>query len=121
MALVSWWYGAGWSGLAKRMTKRIDSTLQFFSIGLLLKTLFDPFRQIGAGHVKGPLAVQFRAWGDRAFSRGVGFTVRTTVIFFGLIQVLFITLYGLLQLLLWPVIPLLPLVGAGLLLTGWTP
>lgn len=121
MALVSWWYGAGWSGVAKRLTARIDGTLAFFSVGLLLKTLFDPFRQIGAGRVQGPLAVQFRAWGDRLFSRFVGFTVRTIVIFFGLTLMCFIALLGLLQLLLWPLIPVLPLVGVVVFLIGWTP
>ena len=120
-ALFSWWYGAGWSRLGKNTVGRIDGALAFFSVGLLLKTLFDPFRQISAGRVRGPIGAQFRAWGDRQFSRGVGFVVRTTMIAFGLLVVGMLALVGLLQIIVWPLIPLLPIIGLLLTAIGWTP
>ena len=117
-ALFSWWYTTGWLALAKRTTQRAQSALGFFSVSLLLSTLFDPFRQIAAGQTGGPLAVQFRAWGDRLFSRFVGFFVRTLFIFFGLVVALGIAVIGLVLLLAWPLIPLLPLLGWVMMVMG---
>lgn len=118
MALFSWWYGAGWSRLATRIAARINGVLAFFSVGLLLRTLFDPFRQIGSGKVNGPIGVQFRAWGDRMFSRAVGFVVRSIMIFVGLFAVLFFVVIGVIQLVLWPLVPILPVFGIILTAVG---
>jgi hypothetical protein len=120
-ALFSWWYGAGWADLGRRVGQRIDSSLAFFSVGLLARTLFDPFRQIDAGTVRGPIGLQFRAWVDRTFSRFVGFFVRSTMILFGLVVAAMLGVVGIIQLLLWPLVPFLPIVGLGLMLVGWTP
>jgi hypothetical protein len=121
MALVSWWYGVGWSGLARNVRARVASALLFFSVGLLLKTLFDPFRQIDAGNVRGSLEVQLRAWFDRSFSRFVGFFVRMTVVVFGLVVAAMIGLIGVVQMLVWPLLPVLPLVGLALALWELAP
>lgn len=118
MALVSWWYGAGWSGLAKNVQTRVATALSFFSVSLLLRTLVDPFRQIDAGGVRGGLDVQLRAWFDRSFSRFVGFFVRLTVIIFGLVVATMIGLVGVIQLIVWPVLPVLPLLGVIFTLIG---
>jgi len=94
--------------------------LETFSVGLLLRTLFAPFRQISAGNVQGPMAVQVRALGDRLFSRVFGAVVRGFFILFGLIGALLAGLFGLVQLLLWPLLPVLPLVGLLLMVLGLT-
>lgn len=72
VGLLSWWYGAGWVAEAKRVRERIASTADYFSIDLLVKTLFSPFRQISAGKVNGPLGVKWRAFVDRLISRCIG-------------------------------------------------
>jgi hypothetical protein len=120
-ALFSWWYGPGWVGLSRRVGQRIDGALAFFSVGLLARTLFDPFRQIDAGKVRGPVGLQLRAWVDRSFSRIVGFFVRSTMILFGLVVAAMLGVAGILQLVLWPVMPFLPIVGLLLMIVGWTP
>lgn len=121
LALFSWWYTTGWARLLMRVSQRIESVLESFSVALLARTLFDPFRQISAGGVQGPLGVQMRAFGDRLFSRVFGAGVRTMFILMGIIASLFVALAGLVELLLWPLLPLLPLVGLALMLSGWTP
>jgi hypothetical protein len=83
--------------------------------------LFDPFRQIDAGKVHGSLQQQMQAFGNRLFSRIIGAVVRFITIIVGLIVALFLTIAGLLQLILWPLVPLLPIIGLIVGLTGWTP
>lgn len=111
VALVSWWYGAGWVGQALSLRSQIMNGLDTFSIPLLLRTLFSPFRQISASGVRGPLGVKLRAWFDKLVSRFVGAGVRIIVIAIGLAWLLLIIIVGLLRFLAWPLIPLLPIVA----------
>jgi fatty acid desaturase len=90
-------------------------------VALLLRTLFDPFRQISAGQVRGPLDVQVRAFADRLFSRVFGAVVRSFFIFIGLIATLGIGLFGVFELIMWPLVPLFPVFGIVLAVMGWTP
>jgi hypothetical protein len=106
-----WWYGEGWMTLARKVAGRVTGTLGFFSVGQLATSLFAPFRQISAGKVRGPLAVQFRAWGDRMFSRVIGAVVRTLLILTGLLTAALLSIWGLVLMIAWPVLPALPLVG----------
>ena len=119
VALLRWWYSAGWAQQVRLLTRRIDGLVEFFSVGLLARTLFDPFRQIGAGSVRGSLQVQFQAWLDRTFSRFVGFFVRSMMIFIGLLCISGVVIIGLVGLLLWPLLPFLPAAGAILAAAGW--
>lgn len=115
-SLFSWWYTTGWLTLVQKCGGRLQSTLKFFSVGQLLGSLFAPFRQISAGRVQGPLAVQFRAWGDRVFSRVIGAVVRLMIIVLGLLVVLALTLVCVACIAVWPLLPLAPFIG--LLFTG---
>jgi hypothetical protein len=120
-ALVSWWYGRAWSDLLKHVNQRLDRVIDFFSVGLLLKTLFDPFRQIAAGQLKNaPLADQMRAFGDRTFSRFVGAAVRSMFIFLGAIAALLTLVIGFVQLILWPCVPFVPVLAVAGWVLGWT-
>lgn len=85
--------------------------LDTFSIPLLLRTLFSPFRQISAGSVRGPLSVKFRAWFDKLVSRFVGAGVRIIVVAIGVVWLLLVIIVGTLRFLAWPLIPLLPVVA----------
>ena len=118
--LLRWWYGDGWRRRARIVSMQIDGVIDYFSIDLLLKTLFSPFRQISAGKVDGPLGVQLRAFADRIISRVIGAMIRTVLLIFGLIAIASQVLFGGIILLVWVFIPLLPFVGAVLALTGWT-
>lgn len=121
VGLLSWWYTAGWWHRVHRLHEKLESTLDYFSIGLLLRTLFSPFRQISAGRVRGPLGVQLRAWVDRLVSRLIGAMVRTVVIFVGLVTIVVHVVLGSIIVIGWALVPLLPVVGAVVAYTGWVP
>lgn len=119
--LLGWWYGAGWRQKLRHIGERLARAFDAFSIDLLVKTWFAPFRQISAGRVSGPLGVQLRAWGDRMISRMVGGFIRTVVIIVGVLWLLVLLIVGLCEMIVWLVAPLLPVVGAFLMAIGWVP
>ena len=122
VSLLRWWYGLGWLDQTKLVRGRFDRTADFFSIELSLRTLFKPFRQIDAEGVRNaPLPVVVRAWFDQMFSRVFGAVIRLIMIMIGSIAILFEAAIGGVRLVLWPVVPLLPIVVLPLVLTGWLP
>jgi hypothetical protein len=120
-AFLSWWYGAGWAAQAKAVKESLASTTDYFSITLLLKSLFSPFRQISAGKVSGSIDIMFRAFIDRLVSRVIGAAVRTIIIIIGLVANISIAVFGALRLAVWPMVPFLPFIFVFLGLTGWAP
>lgn len=121
VGLLSWWYGAGWRQRFEIVKQRLASTIDYFSIDLLLKTFFSPFRQISAGRVAGPIGVKWRAFVDRLISRCIGAIVRLIIIIVGMIVIFFFGVLGIMSLIFWAVIPFLPIVGLGAMFIGWTP
>lgn len=121
MGLLSWWYGAGWRGRWGSLREKLISATDYFSIDLLLKTFFSPFRQISAGKVGGSLNVQMHAFFDRLISRAIGACVRLVMIVAGLVAIILYAVIGTAFLVLWAVVPLLPIIGAILAVTGWIP
>ena len=117
---LTWWYGAGLANAFRGVRRRAAGVLDDFSVGLLARTWFAPFRQIEAGSVRGSLQVQLQAWFGRTFSRFFGAGLRSIVIVIGLIAAALAWLGGLLVLLCWPFLPVLPALGAVLWLAGVT-
>ncbi|HWZ65239.1 MAG TPA: hypothetical protein VNX65_00395 [Patescibacteria group bacterium] len=111
-ALISWWYTEGWLQLIKRTRWRLLEAFDFFSIGLLLKNLFTPYRQISvSGKVIGSVNTQLRAWTDKQISRVIGAILRLTVILFGLVVLVLALAVSAIALLGWPLLPIAPLIG----------
>ena len=121
VGLLSWWYGAGWKQRAVLVRERLLATIDYFSIDLLIKTLFAPYRQISAGQVSGPLGVRWRAFVDRLISRCIGAVIRTVVMAVGIVAILFHALVGLSVLVLWLAIPAFPILGIVMSMIGWVP
>lgn len=121
VGILLWWYVDGFRQAARRVRAHLAGMFDYFSVDLLLKSLFSPFRQISAGAVDGPLPVKLRAFGDRLFSRVIGAVVRTMVITVGVITLTFSLLGGLLYLVGWILMPLVPLLGLIMTMIGWTP
>jgi hypothetical protein len=114
--MFSWWYTSGLLDQLRRIKTMLVKVGDQFSIALLLKTLFQPFRQIDAGKVEGALGDKIRAWFDKLISRFIGGLIRSTVMIIGLICLLGAVIIGLIRLVFWLVAPLLPL--AGIVLTA---
>jgi hypothetical protein len=119
VGLLGWWYGAGWRATAARTGERIIAMVDFFSIDLLLVTLFAPFRQISAGRVRGPLGVQLRAFSDRLVSRLIGALVRAFMIIAGSVALGATVGIGFIMLVGWALLPLLPVAGVVMSIAGW--
>lgn len=120
LSLIHWWYGDGWRRRARLVGDQIATTTDFFSLSLLVQTLFQPFRQISAGPSAGGLEGYLRGLLDNLISRLVGSVVRIMLMITGLIAILFHALVGCVILLGWAVVPALPVIGIILMLTGWT-
>ena len=118
--LFRWWYGAGWRSQAKSIAIRIEGTIDYFSMDILLKTLFSPYRQISAGRVDGSLEVQLHAFIDKLFSRFIGAGIRTVILFIGVFGILLQFIGSFLFLVGWFILPFVPVVGLVLSLGGVT-
>ena len=103
-AFISWWYGPGWKLVASRAAQRLDKTLASFSVPTLAKTLFSPWKRVVSAPGAG-ISDHFRASIDNTVSRFVGFGVRLTVLLAACVTWLAIGIFGLVQLVLWPLVP----------------
>lgn len=120
VGLVSWWYGAGLRQRIAFAGERLASVYDYFSVDLLLRTLFSPFRQISAGSVRGPIGVQLRAWFDQLISRTIGFFVRLLMIMIGSITLFLTVCMQIVLVALWAIVPLAPIIGIVMALTVGT-
>lgn len=122
VGLISWWYGRGWIEQWRRVLKRFKATLDFFSVGQLMSTLFAPFRQISASPGSdGSFGSAMRGMVDKLISRCIGAFVRLGTIIFGLVVILFQAVYVAVMMIVWWFLPLLPVAGLILLAIGWVP
>ncbi len=108
-SFFKWWYAAGLKKRIEIFFEQIGRTQDFFSIGLLVKTLFKPFKLIDSGTIKGSLDAKMRAFIDRSISRFIGAFMRSIVILIGLFVLIFQSLYGLMGLIFWLLMPILPI------------
>lgn len=119
VSMLNWWYLSGWKDFAKRTRQHLANLADFFSIGLLLKTLFAPFRQISAGSSKSaPLEIRLRMAVDRLVSRIVGAIVRLFILIAGVITIAAAGIVSVVIIILWPVLPLAPIAGVILSVIG---
>ena len=121
VGILSWWYGNGWLGRINILKNRLKALADFFSVGLLITTLFAPYKQISAGVIAGSINDKIRAFFDRLLSRFIGAFVRAFVIIFGLITMFLQSLFGIVVLIFWLIMPLLPAIGLIGLVIGWVP
>ena len=119
--VFSWWYGAGWKARLSHLRDQLSTSYDYFSIGLLLGSLFAPFRQISANRVDGPIGVQLRAFFDKQLSRIIGAFVRIVLIIAGIIWLALQSIWGVVVMIGWAMLPVLPFVGFTLMLSGWVP
>lgn len=122
VGFFSWWYGRGWVGQWRRIAERFRRTLDFFSVGQLLATLFSPFRQISASGVsQAGVGAALRAFFDKLISRVIGAIVRLGTIFVGMFVIFLQAVYEVIIMAVWWFLPLLPVAGLVLFAVGWVP
>ncbi len=117
LEVITWWYGAGWKGLILRLQNLVNRVWVVFSVPLLIRTLFAPWRRI-ISYTDNSFIQNIRAALDNAISRFVGFWVRLIVIFTAVLFIIIVIISGIVAVVVWP---LLPLVGAGALIMGLLP
>lgn len=114
--LLGWWYLNGWAWAARRLfVVNTERLLRFFSISDLLKTLFSPFRQDAIDTKQAPVGVKLQVFGGNLISRFFGLIIRSTLVVLGLTLILLNGLASLAAVLLWPLLPLGPIISVALL------
>ena len=108
--LISWWYLDGYKLFAKKLWTKLGDTVDLFSIGSLLKTLFAPYRQIAANEQGKSLDAKFMVFLDRLVSRLVGGVCRIGIVLIGIIVILIQFICSIISLIIWPILPLSPLI-----------
>jgi len=114
VAFLSWWYGPGWRDTASALQERLRTTALSWSMPILLRTMFQPWRRI-ITQSGGSLQQRFMALVDNAVSRFVGFMVRLFALVAASLMLVVYAVVGGLILLTWPVLPLL---GPALIVAG---
>lgn len=115
--LLQWWYGRGYKHLIASLKRRIGLIATSFSVALLLRTLFAPWRRI-ITYGGDSLQDRLKAVLDNLVSRLVGGAIRTIVLVSaGLIMVL-ISFGGAILAIVWPLLPPLAVV---LVIRGFLP
>ena len=109
-----WWYGPGWLSAWKGCFSWVKGVQQAFSVDVLLKTLFSPWKRIISLPGRS-IEEKFRAAIDNLVSRVIGFMVRSIVLIVALVMIVATAVAGIALAVLWP---LMPLVGVGLIFWG---
>ena len=122
ISFLTWWYGKGLAWRAEKILEGIEHSIDTFSLGLLIKTWFAPFRQIDAlGVLNASIEVRIKKFFDKLFSRFIGAFLRTIIMIIGVFFISFKAIWGLIMLILWLILPVLPIILAVFFTTGWTP
>lgn len=109
----SWWYTAGWKNTLLNTRRLLGDFAANFSIAILLKTLFAPWKQLDARLPANPtLGDRLRHIVDKLISRVVGFMVRTATLLAALIVFSVILAARLVWIVVWPLLPATPLLSA---------
>ncbi len=102
-----------WWNLSRKIT---HSVLVYFSIPILLKTLFAPWKRDVHMPVNASLDIILKTMADNLISRGIGFIVRFFTILIGLFATVAVFIATILIMLFWL---LLPVVIGLILYWGW--
>ena len=102
-----WHYYGAVGNLIKAWANFLKFNLNFFSIGLLLKTIFSPWRQYKEQYERGfSPSKWFFVFSGNMVSRVIGAIARILFIILGLIMEIFIFISGIVILILWLALPL---------------
>lgn len=119
ISFVQWWYGRGFREYLARFVDKLKDAVDFFSMRLLVRNLFAPFRQIATEKRDNlPLDARIHAWVDLLISRLVGATIRFFLLIIGTVFLIVRAATGLVVMVLWPLAPLVVAYSIMLCLRG---
>ncbi|MFC2447866.1 MAG: hypothetical protein ACFNVL_02855 [Candidatus Nanoperiomorbus sp.] len=121
ISLLSWWYSEGWLEQISLTKRSFIKLADKFSIGMLLRTLFAPFRQISVGEQAGKTASLASVIADKLISRLVGSVMRLVMVFVGTLALIIYAVISVLRLASWPLLPLAPVLGLILMVSVGAP
>lgn len=101
--MIKWWYSDGWTYILYSYKDQLVRISQNFSLIILLKTLFSPWKQMTSKITLQNIA---QAVIDNTISRVVGFVIRIFVLTAALLMLFLISVYFLALFLLWAFVPL---------------
>jgi hypothetical protein len=105
-----WYYCEALKDVLQGWKNYIIFAAQYFSIPLLLRTLFSPWKRDITKKPRGlDLKKLFEYLSYNAISRGIGFFVRSLTIIVGIIFLFFVIIAGAIFFVLWIFLPLLVL------------
>lgn len=109
---LSWQFFDAPREIIKAWKNFLKFNLNYFSVGLLLKTLFSPWRRIQASYGKGfDIGRYFSAFASNMIFRLLGAIVRSFLILAALFVELLIVALGTITVLAWLVLPFLIIGG----------
>lgn len=109
--MLRWWYIDGWLEQLAKVRLAFARVADRFSIGLLLKTLFAPFRQISADEQARGMNGLLNVIIDKLVSRMIGGFMRTMMIIIGSITLVLLAALSVVRLAVWGALPLMPIIG----------
>ncbi len=121
ISLLSWWYSEGWLEQISLTKRSFIKLADKFSIGMLLRTLFAPFRQISVGEQAGKTASLTSVIADKLISRLVGSVMRLVMVFVGTLALIIYAIISVFRLASWPLLPLAPVLGLILMVSVGAP
>jgi ATP-dependent Clp protease ATP-binding subunit ClpC len=107
MSYFTWFYSEGQRYILQKCILMIGNVAHFFSIPLLLKSLFSPWKRLVAEDNSAGFNLQkaLEAFSYNLVSRGIGSVVRTFLILFGLLTLIFFCFVCVLMVILWEALP----------------
>ena len=113
----SWWYMQEPIYLWRSISVVTLKVYANFSIPLLLKTLFDPWKRDAVSLVNASLSENFQVMLQNLISRFIGFFIRLITIFIGYVATILIFIGSMILMLAWLAMPLIIfyLIASGLI------
>lgn len=102
--LLNWWYKEGWRQTSQEPKRWLRKIYREFSVPLLLKTMFSPWRRIISFPGRS-FSDHVRAMIDNFISRTIGFIVRLIVLLAATLSMIFIVLVAAIEVIIWPLLP----------------
>lgn len=104
LAFLRWWYTDGWLTWWRKSLERIERLFELFSVPILVKTLFAPWKRI-ISFANRSLGERLRSWLDNLISRFVGLMTRLMVLMAAALCLFGLMVMSLVGALLWLMAP----------------